>query len=189
MCNCNIDETKKKLLSDYNTYTGNYEESPEVDSLKMMYLETALRVVEEYLGYPLFQNEYIEEHIGVIGRSCYLDNVPTCEVYSFKVNGEEIESTKYILDGDHIQLIDPDRKAGFRERDLIVVDYSAGYRELPSIIKMTIFRIASLLLSEAGGNIAVTSKSFSDNSRSFVNYTNWDKFLSPLSRLRRNYLK
>lgn len=188
-CFCNLDEKKNELLVDYNTYTGNYETSPEVDSLKRTYLDTALSVVEEYLGYSLFQQEYIEEHIGVTGRECYLYCVPVCEVYSLKVNGEIVDSREYILDGDHIRIVDLDKHHIFHACDSIEVDYSAGYMKLPALIKMTIFRIASLLLSEAGGNIAVTSKSFSDNSRSFVNYTNWDKFLQPLSRLRRNLLK
>ena len=53
---------------------------------------------------------------------------------------------------------------------------------------MAILRIASLMLSEQGGNIGVTSKSFSDQSRTFVNYSNYNKFLNPLSIYRsRNF--
>lgn len=188
-CFCNLDEKKNELMVDYNTYTGNYERSPEVDSLKRTYLDTALRVVEEYLGYSLFQQEYIEEHVGVTGKVCYLNCIPACEVYSLRINGEEIDSRRFILEGDHIRIVSPQKCDIFHSWDSILVDYSAGYREIPAIIKMTIFRIASLLLSEAGGNIAVTSKSFSDNTRSFVNYTNWDKFLQPLAPMRRNLLK
>jgi hypothetical protein len=57
--------------------------------------------------------------------------------------------------------------------------------EFPLIIKNTGLRIAALLLSEADSNIGVTSKSFGESgSRTFVNYTNFDKYLSPLSRYR-----
>ena len=46
---------------------------------------------------------------------------------------------------------------------------------------MAVLRIASLMLAEQGGNIGVTSKSFSDQTRTFVNYSNYNKFLQPLA--------
>jgi hypothetical protein len=56
---------------------------------------------------------------------------------------------------------------------------------MPSIITMTVLRIASILESESNSNIGVTSKSFGDSgSRSFINYTNFDKYLLPLSSYR-----
>ena len=56
---------------------------------------------------------------------------------------------------------------------------------IPAEIISTILRIASLLQSESESNIGVTSKSFGDSgSRSFVNYTNFNKFLLPISRYR-----
>jgi hypothetical protein len=55
--------------------------------------------------------------------------------------------------------------------------------EIPNIFKQTQLRIASLLYQEADQNIGVTSKSFGDSgSRTFINYTNFDKYLSPLSK-------
>jgi hypothetical protein len=56
---------------------------------------------------------------------------------------------------------------------------------MPSLFKQTALRIAALLLTENDGNIGITSKSFGDSgSRSFMSYTNFDKYLSPLSRYR-----
>lgn len=56
---------------------------------------------------------------------------------------------------------------------------------MPALIKETILRIASLMLMEAGENIGLTGKSFSDNSRSFVSYTNYDKYLRPIQNFRK----
>lgn len=39
---------------------------------------------------------------------------------------------------------------------------------MPSIVKVTVLRIATLMLMEGGENIGVTGKSFSDNSRTFI---------------------
>jgi hypothetical protein len=58
-----------------------------------------------------------------------------------------------------------------------------GAPAMPAIFKQTTLRIAALLLTEANDNIGVTSKQFGDSgSRTFISYTNFDKYLSPLSR-------
>jgi hypothetical protein len=54
--------------------------------------------------------------------------------------------------------------------------------DMPKIIKLTIMRIAAILQTESDGNIGVTSKSFGDSGdRTFISYTNFDKYLLPLS--------
>jgi hypothetical protein len=58
-----------------------------------------------------------------------------------------------------------------------------GAADMPSIFKQTTLRIAALLATEANDNIGVTSKQFGDSgSRTFINYTNFDKYLLPLSK-------
>jgi len=53
---------------------------------------------------------------------------------------------------------------------------------LPEIIKNTVLRIAALLLTESEGNIGITGKSFGDSGgRTFVSFTNFDKYLGPIS--------
>lgn len=59
-----------------------------------------------------------------------------------------------------------------------------GADEMPEVVKLSILRIATLMLSETGGNIGLTGKSFSDNSRTFVNYSNYRKYLQPLDGIR-----
>ena len=56
---------------------------------------------------------------------------------------------------------------------------------VPEIVKLTILRIATLMLMEGGENIGISGKSFADNSRSFISYTNYHKYLSPLQTLRK----
>ena len=55
---------------------------------------------------------------------------------------------------------------------------------MPKVIKLSIMRIATLMLSETNGNIGLTGKSFADNSRTFINYSNYKKYLEPLDGLR-----
>jgi hypothetical protein len=60
---------------------------------------------------------------------------------------------------------------------------NTGVQDMPAIFKQTALRIAALLAMEANENIGVTSKQFGDSgSRTFINYTNFDKYLSPLSK-------
>lgn len=56
---------------------------------------------------------------------------------------------------------------------------------IPELVRLTILRIATLMLMEGGENIGISGKSFSDNSRSFISYTNYHKYLSPLQTFRK----
>ena len=55
---------------------------------------------------------------------------------------------------------------------------------IPASIRLSILRIATLMLSETGGNIGLTGRSFGDNSRTFINYSNYRKYLQPLDPIR-----
>lgn len=103
-------------LEDFNTYSGNYEESEGEKNLKRLFLKSAEEIVEGYLGYEV---------------------------------GER---------------------------------YKEG--EIPSVIKLSIMRIATLMLEETGGNIGLTGRSFGDSSRTFINYSNYKKYLEPLDSIR-----
>ena len=61
----------------------------------------------------------------------------------------------------------------------------SGITTIPAEIIITILRIAALLESESNQNIGVTSKTFADSgNRTFVNHTNFGKYLFPISRYR-----
>ena len=89
--------------------------------------------------------------------------------------GEEIDKLKeLILESSHRLVYDYLR---FNPED----EESEG----ESLIKISILRIATLMLMEAGENIGVSSKSFADSSRQFISYTNYKKYLDPLQSLRK----
>ena len=103
-------------LSEFDEYTGNYENEQKVVSLKTTLLSSAQELVGEYLRF------------------------------------------------------DPESKW--------------KPEEVPNLVKTTILRIATLMLMEAGENIGVSRKSFADNSRTFISYTNYHKYLNPLQTFR-----
>lgn len=108
-------------LTDFNTYTGNYETSNEVDALKSEILVSAQNIVADFLRFDPENYDWTSE----------------------------------------------------------------GLSACPEIIELTIKRIATLLLMEAGENIGVTSKSMPDNSRTFINYTSYFKYLRPIQNYRK----
>lgn len=103
-------------VNEFNSYTGNLEDSSDVVSLKTTFLCSAQELVGEYLRF----------------------------------NPEE----KWTV------------------------------LTVPNLVKLTILRIATLMLMEGGENIGISGKSFSDNSRTFISYTNYMKYLSPLQTFR-----
>lgn len=109
-------------LEDFNAYSGNYEDKPEAQSIKRLFLESAEEIVSGYLGYR----------------------------------------------------IDEGKDTGLWDSD-----------KVPSVVPLSIMRIATLMLSETNGNIGLTGKSFADNSRTFINYSNYRKYLQPLDPYRR----
>lgn len=66
----------------------------------------------------------------------------------------------------------------------VEVKFSAGWdeEELPKSIRHAALRIAGLMQSEGQNNIGLTGKSFpNEGSRTFFNYTNFNKYLLPIS--------
>lgn len=174
---CNIDTQNKELLKAFCTYTNNYETSEEVDALKMQYLVSAREIVQNYLGYRLDIHDVTEDHVFTGSNDIYLREFPIQEVYAVKVNGKSLPAPFFSLRGDHVRLND----CCHCHHGEVEVQYCSGYRKIPDLIIQTILRIASLLQTEANGNIGLTSKSFgNDGSRSFLNYTSYSKYLEPL---------
>ena len=102
-------------VSQFNEYTGNFEDSESMMDLKSTILSASQELVTEYLRF------------------------------------------------------DPEQRWG---------------ESVPDLVRLTVMRIATLMLMETGENIGVTGKSFADNSRSFISYTNYSKYLNPLQTFR-----
>ena len=87
----------------------------------------------------------------------------------------EYEADQKYIDSGNSSTVD----RGNPDNEYFIDDKTA----FPKLIIQTVYRIAALLQSEGDSNIGVTSKSFGDSgSRTFVNFTNFDKYLFPLAR-------
>lgn len=169
-------------VSEFDTYTNHYEDDPKVVEMKKQMLLAAQEVVADYIGFKL-ESETRTDYISGIGNNhLFLFAYPITGVTSVEVNGSlvtdyTIYRSRYLIKTEGVWA------EGVNN---IKVTYTAGWtpEDTPSTIRMTILQIASLLLEEANGNIGVTGKSFAENSRSFINYTNYDKWLKKLDPFR-----
>ena len=169
-------------VDDLNAYSGNFETA----AYKTTLIEAASDIVVKYLGYNPLQAERTYRTVGW-GNDFVILPVPEVSVVaSLVVDGETWPPTDYLAIVDPVSgrtRLELTSKTFLRGAK-IVITYTAGYTDIPEQIKLAVLRIASLLMTEANGNIGVTSKSFADMSRTFVNYTNFDKYLKPLARYR-----
>ena len=172
-------------LAEFNEYTQNFEDSTEAIKLKTSYLLAAEQIVSEYLGYNPQQKIYDESFSGIGDYKLYLHARPIKVVSELFVNGLAMPLDMIAVNDDYIYEI-------FRRRifleglNNIHCSYIAGYSavEMPELIKVSIMRIAALMLQEQGGNIGLTGKSMGENSRTFINYSSYEKYLKPLEGLR-----
>ena len=176
MNTCNK-ETLIVSVEDFNQYMNNYADTAEDIKQKVLMLKSAQQVVEEYIGYTLAPCHHKERHIGTGQYVIHLDSMPVTNVWSVFIDGRQIDSYEHGMSSITL----PFRLC---HNSYIEVEYDTGWQDVPELIKMTILRIAGLMLTEASGNVGLTSKSFGDQSRNFLNYTNYAKYLDPLSLYR-----
>ena len=177
------DSMINNLIKELEFYSNNYEDSCEARNYKRSCILSAIQIVEQYLGYSLSEQNYDEEHTSTGTRKIYLYAQPINNVFSVTVNGIELDPLDYEVYGNCIKTTN--QKCRFPKDAIVEVEYVAGYdNRLPDIIKQVILQIATLELSSANENIAVTSVSMPDNSRSFINYANYSKWLHVLDKLR-----
>jgi len=170
----------------FNTYSSNYEDTAEAVALKEIFLLSSEQIVTSYLGFkPLFQS-YNDEILSGDGmKKLYLPARNIVSVESLLIDGLEINPALLKIADDYIRFSD-NKRIFYGGEDNITISFTAGWsiKEMPPVITLSILRIATLMLSETGGNIGLTGKSFSDNSRTFINYSNYRKYLQPLDGLR-----
>ena len=140
-----------------------------------LFIGAAQNIVENYLGYEIESKEYTK-HFALHSSNiikCEVKNVT--EVSTITVDGTPVEG--YYIDDDKIILKQPVIS------DNIIVTFTAGFStDLPQIIKLTVLRIAALLQTESNNNIGISGKSFMDGSRTFTNFTNFDRYLIACSK-------
>ena len=170
-------------VSEFNTYSNNMETATDIASMKESFLKTAQEIVSEYLGYSVENSEH-DDYISAIGQpTLFLFAFPVTSVLALTLSGSEIPSSDYSIRGRGLRLNDGVWPVGI---DNVHCRYMAGWtsQTVPEEVKTTIKQIASLLLQESGGNIGITGKSFNENSRTYINYTNFDKWLKKLDAFR-----
>ena len=170
-------------VTEFNTYSGNFETDSDIVSMKEDILGSAQEIVKNHLGYNPESGNHTD-YISAIGNNrLYLMAQPITAVSSVELDGVPVTSDEYTITDKYLRL-----KSGvWPEGDENVkVTYTAGWSALtiPDTIKMVILQIATLMLEEAGENIGVTGKSFGENSRTYINYTNFGKWLQKLDPFR-----
>ena len=145
------------------------------NNIAELFIGAAQNIVENYLGYEVESKEYTKHF------SLHSSNIIKCEVKNItavkEITVDGILVENYYIDDDKIILKQPVIS------DNIIVTFTAGFStDLPQIIKLTVLRIAALLQTESNNNIGISGKSFMDGSRTFMNFTNYDKYLISCSK-------
>ena len=139
------------------------------NNIAELFIGAAQNIVENYLGYEIESKEYTK-HFSLHNSNiikCGVKNISN--VAEITVDGTLVEN--YYIDDDKIILKQPVIS------DNIIVKFTAGFAtDLPQIIKLTVLRIAALLQTESNNNIGISGKSFMDGSRTFINFTNFDRY-------------
>lgn len=170
-------------VSEFDTYSGNCETGAEVVALKTLILQSTQEIVTNHLGFNPESSEH-DDFISAIGTNrLYLYAHPITLVTSVAVDGVALQSDEYTIHDNYLRLKQGVWPLGIENVEVV---YTAGWSALtlPDTVKMVILQIATLMLQEAGENIGITGKSFGENSRTFINYTNFGKWLSKLDPYR-----
>lgn len=173
-------------VSLFNAYSGNHEDAREAVALKETFLASAEEIVTAYLGFSPELKQYESVVLSGTGTSqFFLGCRNILSLQAITIEGAALDPSLFSASDDHIHF----KEAGLilaSGVDNIRISFTAGWpkEEMPSVITLSILRIATLMLSETDGNIGLTGKSFADNSRTFINYSNYRKYLQPLDGLR-----
>lgn len=145
------------------------------NNIAELFIGAAQNIVENYLGYEVESKEYTK-HFELHSSNVIKVGVKNITaVKEITVDGALVED--YYIDDDKIILKNPVIS------DNIIATFTAGFStDLPQIIKLTVLRIAALLQTESNNNIGISGKSFMDGSRTFTNFTNFDRYLIACSK-------
>jgi hypothetical protein len=175
-------------IEELKEYSGAHDE----DNLLQNYIDSAEDIVNAYLGYSPALHNYNQYFDGNGTNELQLKAKPVASIISVEIDGQPVPLSEFYNIGNS-EFIYYNNNIFPNGKRNIKIEYDAGWGitidddttngdYLPRIIRMTVLRIASLLQTESSGNIGVQSKSFADSgTRTFTNYTNFDKYLLPIS--------
>lgn len=168
-------------VDDFKVYAKKLDGDVATEALYQTFVDSAETIVEDFLGYDPESQTYSGQTFYGDGRKyLQLKAKPITALTALTIDGVAEDVLDYSFDDDTILRIDGTE---FYPGATIAVSYTAGYTTVPEPIKAAVLRISALLSVEAGENIGVTSQSFDGgNTRSFINYTNYDKYLQPIAK-------
>jgi hypothetical protein len=169
-------------VAQFKAYAKKLEGDAAVEALYQTYIDAAEDVVSTYIGFSPASAAYTHTLYGDGFPYLNLKSKPITVLSSVSVNGVAQTVADFTIDGETIV-----NKYGnaFPVGSVIVATYTAGYATVPASIINAVLQIASLKSMEAGENIGVSSASFDGgNTRSFISYTNYDKYLQAIDNYR-----
>lgn len=170
-------------LAEFKLYNNLSDDDTE-DTLITQQINYAQIMIENYLGYNLESNTYTFLVDGNYNYYIPIPIKPINSLTSISVDSVALLPADFILRDNHI--IEKMKNYIFTEgiQNVIVV-VNAGYITIPSDIKGVCLEIASLLWSEKGQNIGVTSRTIDEyGTRVFVQNKRFDDYLNRLRGLR-----
>lgn len=166
--------TKEEL----EKFTGVRED--ELSSQAELFLGSASDIIRNYLGYDPIKHNERKYYNGNGTNILRLGSKPIQKINSVFIGNTEIDSRLFVFDDDTLIFSDGEFSDGIKN---ILIDFDSGFGTVPDLIKLTCLRIAAILQTESDNNIGITSKSFGESgSRTFYNFTNFQKYLLPISK-------
>lgn len=165
-------------VKDLQNFSGVFES--EENSQAELFLGSASDIIINYLGYDPELKNYKNFYNGNGQNYLRLETKPIQQINEIQINGIVEPLADFDFDDDTLIYKNGKFPDGIKN---ICIDFDSGFEKVPDLIKLTCLRIAAILACEADNNIAITSKSFGDNgSRTFYNFTNFNKYLLPISK-------
>lgn len=166
-------------LAEFNTYLNDYNDSAEVQALKIDMLNSAQVLCEKHLGYTLGEAA-TEETYTWINKSSFAILLPKpCEITTVKINGDTV--TNYLTHGLWYIKDSDNYYRDYRNAEIEIKGYW-NLQPTPDIIKIAILKIASLMYLETGKKIGVSGVQLPDGmGHQYISYTNYNKHLLALN--------
>lgn len=166
-------------LATWKKYATKREEDTAGEALYQLYVDAAETIVEDFLSYDPATASYTHTLAGTNRTTLQLKAKPVTALTSVTIDGVARNVADFTIEDE---VLTDTTGAIFARGSSIVVAYTAGWSTVPALIQMAAMEIASLLSLQAGENIGVSSTSFDGgNSRTFINYTNFSKYLAAIS--------
>lgn len=170
-------------LTEFNTFMNDYETSVNVDTLKTNCILSAQNIVQNYLNFSLKKQTTKEKFANIYNDFICVSGFIT-KINSLTLNGVEINSNDIYFNKHYIKV-----ECYYNYKGIEVeIEYEVGFddTDCPEILKLTILQIATLIYMQSNKNIGITGLLGQDGiSRTFINYTNFDKYLINLAGYKR----